>query len=885
MDKIAFFDLEITFDNQISAIGATKYEIKGLDNLIKCTDIFNSPNIDEFYRFIGDCKYICGHNIFNHDLKYLDLSRVDAVLIDTLPVDPLLFPDEEHHDLIKDYKTQENSENDPVEDSEETKAKFVSQVKKFASLPEEVRSIYSSLLANYLKDTAYNAKEKIFYGFFAYNNSLAIKSKKEVINLIKSQLSPDICLNEQTDGVIYGYTEKRPAELAYAFSAMYEKVNTLSLWIKFNDDKGGNYPETVNVINSLKRSYCADKLCPYCGRLHKLIYESLSLEQQEILTKNDGDIVIAAGPGSGKTTALVNELAKIILFDRVDPEDVMLISFTRSAVSEFKKRAIALLNNFVENIDDIEITTFHTLCLKIIQSDNYGEDLRACEEAALEKLQADRQIIKQKIILLDEVQDLNNTEIEIMSVLSSGRRIIAVGDDDQAIYTWRQNSCADSISKIMDICKVASPVMLSNNYRSSLPIINFANSFREKLAKIQTKKLSCMSDSTGVCEIVCHCPAIYDDKKIQFDEAVIQDISDRKNSGALTGATAILTYENRDANRIWYELKEKNIEATLVKNKNEGYIKIYDLIEIQYFLNLLRRAAANKENSYIPEKIWTDAKRTLAEKFSEDVNIEECLAVIEQFEQANTKLRLRDFIYYLKDMNVNELQKRSEITVSTIHKTKGTEYDNVYILLYDNNSYEKYKEDKKQNSISQLNYLKAVYVAITRAKTFLQIHCTKDSAKIFKGIKDVKRKKDRKRYKNAEYIEEIYLQLTPKDINLGLYIPGVYSDDVYRQGRHENFAEFIDFVKNLKTNAKLELDGISVCDKTTGRTIAELSNIVGNERNKGLRKINDMIDEGYFVDHITLRYIMLWKDKNENSKMDEPTPIPLPEICFKKGKV
>ena len=62
MDSIAFIDTEVSLKSQkILDIGGVK------DN----GNSFHSNSITEFVSFIKDTRFICGHNILNHDLKYL----------------------------------------------------------------------------------------------------------------------------------------------------------------------------------------------------------------------------------------------------------------------------------------------------------------------------------------------------------------------------------------------------------------------------------------------------------------------------------------------------------------------------------------------------------------------------------------------------------------------------------------------------------------------------------------------------------------------------------------------------------------------------------------------------------------------------------------------
>lgn len=73
-------------------------------------------------------------------------------------------------------------------------------------------------------------------------------------------------------------------------------------------------------------------------------YHQLFGELSDMQTKiiNDSDsryIVVAAGPGSGKTRVLVHKLASLLLLEDVKHEQLLMVTFSRAAATEFKKTA------------------------------------------------------------------------------------------------------------------------------------------------------------------------------------------------------------------------------------------------------------------------------------------------------------------------------------------------------------------------------------------------------------------------------------------------------------------------------------------------------------------------------------------------------------------
>jgi len=83
------------------------------------------------------------------------------------------------------------------------------------------------------------------------------------------------------------------------------------------------------------------------------LFDQLSNIQSQIINDNESKyIVVAAGPGSGKTRVLVHKLASLLLLEDVKHEQLLMLTFSRAAATEFKKRLIDLIGNsanFVEN--------------------------------------------------------------------------------------------------------------------------------------------------------------------------------------------------------------------------------------------------------------------------------------------------------------------------------------------------------------------------------------------------------------------------------------------------------------------------------------------------------------------------------------------------------
>ena len=63
--------------------------------------------------------------------------------------------------------------------------------------------------------------------------------------------------------------------------------------------------------------------------------------------KDSRGIVVAAGPGSVKTRVLVHKLASLLLLEDVKHEQLLMLTFSRAAATEFKQRLMELILSLI----------------------------------------------------------------------------------------------------------------------------------------------------------------------------------------------------------------------------------------------------------------------------------------------------------------------------------------------------------------------------------------------------------------------------------------------------------------------------------------------------------------------------------------------------------
>ena len=199
------------------------------------------------------------------------------------------------------------------------------------------------------------------------------------------------------------------------------------------------------------------------------LFGSLSSIQKEIISdKESRRIVVAAGPGSGKTRVLVHKLASLLLLEDVKHEQMLMLTFSRAAATEFKQRLIQLIGNAAHFVD---IKTFHSYCFELLGRTGNLDDsdevvVKATQMINNQEVEPNR--IRKSVLVIDEAQDMSGDEYNLVKALMNANedmRVIAVGDDDQNIFEFRgsDSKYLRKLTKGSD----ARLIEMTENYRSS----------------------------------------------------------------------------------------------------------------------------------------------------------------------------------------------------------------------------------------------------------------------------------------------------------------------------------------------------------------------------------------------------------------------------------
>lgn len=100
---------------------------------------------------------------------------------------------------------------------------------------------------------------------------------------------------------------------------------------------------------------------------------NLNSKQKEAVLHNKGPLLVLAGAGSGKTRVLTTSIANKIIENKINPRNILAITFTNKAANEMKERVSNELN---EDVSSLWIGTFHSICARILRMniDKIGYD-------------------------------------------------------------------------------------------------------------------------------------------------------------------------------------------------------------------------------------------------------------------------------------------------------------------------------------------------------------------------------------------------------------------------------------------------------------------------------------------------------------------------------
>ena len=584
---------------------------------------------------------------------------------------------------------------------------------------------------------------------------------------------------------------------------------------------------------------------------YRKLFGMLSRRQKEIIDDHESRcIVVAAGPGSGKTRVLVHKLASLLLLEDVKHEQLLMLTFSRSAATEFKQRLMKLIGNAAHFV---EIKTFHSYCFDLLgrvgNLDEAGDVVKQAAEM-IKNGEVEPNRISKTVLVIDEAQDMSKDDYALVTALMKANeemRVIAVGDDDQNIYEFRGSNSL----YLYELTQTEHSRFfeMTENYRSFRHIVDAANDFARNIRqRIKSAPIISMSQENGEVKIVKH-PYEIQEKRVYMYQPILEDVirlQTSNNQKATDGSSdkknetiCILTQTNEEAVIMLALLHSHSFNAKLVQSMDG--LRFWNLAEVRYFLKEIDQSLKETKSPIIPDDIWEVAKHQTYQKYATSQALpylRRSLQIFEQTNRAKYYSDLREFVFESSVEDFCDITE-SDIVVSTIHKAKGHEFDHVLMLI----THPEHPTDE---------ILRRYYVGMTRAKQTLTIHT---NGNLFDTLHTAQHLYDAQAYEEPN---EIVLQLSHKDVNLGFSKP------------HK------DTILSLRSGMPLTYHDHCLCLPSTSRDIAQFS-IKMNE------KIGKWELKGYKVTAAKIRFIVAWKSKDA-PKDEKESAIVLADLVMKYSR-
>lgn len=354
-------------------------------------------------------------------------------------------------------------------------------------------------------------------------------------------------------------------------------------------------------------------------------------------------------------------------------------------------------------------------------------------------------------------------------------------------------------------------------------MVEFTNQFVKKIrCRLKRTPISAKQQDNGNIKLVHY-------TSNNLITPLVKDI----HSTERAGSTCVLTKTNEEAMQVAGLLLKNGLQAKLIQS-NDGF-NLYNFLEIRFFVDELK---LEDDVFIINDEIWENAKREFLKRFKRSSRMEVCENIIKDFEVTNPKKKYKsDLDVFIRESKLEDFfgENGEILFVSTMHKAKGREFDNVYLLL---DNFQPQTDDAKRQ----------LYVAMTRAKQNLTIHLNGNYLDNITADNLV-RTEDKKTY------------LPPNQIAMHLSFKDVWLD--YFMNRQHLIGEFI-------SGDALKVNGEG-CTNVNGESVLKFSK-------QFLATLADVQRKGYRLKEAKVNFIVYWKKQDQEQEIK----IILSELYFER---
>lgn len=530
--------------------------------------------------------------------------------------------------------------------------------------------------------------------------------------------------------------------ITYTTKGVDEMREKIEYWLRKKKIKANIDDFQIFTFNSfgfelVKKEYAAFGYTEEPGLLEKsekmTLIKALLDAEPEIEGFNYKEPMLNMPYAKGVVLQMDEYFDKLKIANAMYPEEVQLVLGIKKL--DVATEVLKLYKKFRKHMKDNNLV-------------DYADQVNLCYEIL--KDTAKLKLYGFEHVIVDEFQDSDNLQINILTLLSSFDyflSLMVVGDDSQAIYSWR-GATSNNIINFKDVFPNAIDINLLENFRSTVEICELANKIndinKDKVPKnlIGQKngnkpKLFCLNGVENfvnkMLEIISYYGMEFSDiafiARNKKELLQMQDILVSKNVPCIIAVNELLI-ENAVVKHLI------DFAKFLVDNNASLYfaefLQVYDPVKFDSQTNAtLKTYVTGEMNAFLDElsSCKNDAERVqnVLAKFEKiaqtDRAVKSLLSVLSSRRFANLS-QLAEFLInmelYKADYTIEKLDTPvNAITLTTAHSSKGREWDTVCIYLdsfsYPSNYY--YQQDKNNPTYEEERRL--LFVAITRAKEHL----------------------------------------------------------------------------------------------------------------------------------------------------------------------
>jgi DNA helicase-2/ATP-dependent DNA helicase PcrA len=287
-------------------------------------------------------------------------------------------------------------------------------------------------------------------------------------------------------------------------------------------------------------------------------------------------------------------------------------------------------------------------------------------------------------ILVDEFQDTSDQQFKWLSLLRSPRaHVMAVGDDDQSIYGFR-NARPENMQDFLNEIPNCGLIKLEKNYRSTQQVLNLANAIINKNTERMGKEL--WSDkSDGALPMVKRYRSDMDEA-----DAIVQDIQQRIANGQRPNSIAVIYRTNAQSRLLESRMVRRN-----VPHRVYGGFRFFERQEIKQAIAYMQ-FLHNPDNETALLRIINVPTRKLGEKTVEELRARAAQHGRSLFSQmlaeaSDEKKPVKDFVDLF--MKLDALRDSS----SLVNFVKAVTHETGLYGMYENLPDPKEAEERTEN--------------------------------------------------------------------------------------------------------------------------------------------------------------------------------------------